>query len=101
MATIKQVEEAIFAREGFRVTIEPLNAKSKVNLPAYDPPYMAYNKWKLTDWKQHRLAPYIPFLKSVTVLKPDGKKTTSDMQIGNLRNAYFQALCQPELGPDP
>lgn len=94
--TVKQLEEAIFEREGFRVRIEPLAGKAKSALPPYKPAYMSYNKWKLTEWKMRRLAPYIPFLKSVEVLRPDGSRTTSDMQIGNLRNAYFLALCEEE-----
>ena len=96
MATIKQIEDAIFAREGFRVRIEPLEGKPK-SLPAYDFPYMAYNKWKLTQWQTVRMARYVPFLRSVIVLRPDGRRTVSDMQIGNLRDAYFKDLCAEEL----
>ena len=95
MATIKQVEDAIFAREGFRVKLEPLDPKIK-SIPAYDHDYMAYNKWKLTEWQMVRLAPYVAHLRSVTVLRPDGARTVSDMQIGNLRDAYFKELCAGE-----
>ncbi len=96
MATIRQIEEAIFLREGFRVKIEPLDAKAKT-LPPYDYSYMAFNKWKLTQWQTVRLAKYVPFLRSVTVLRPDGRRTASDMQVGNLRDAYFKELCADEF----
>jgi hypothetical protein len=42
MATIRQLEESIFSKEEFRVTLEPLPGASK-NLPPYDVEYPAYN----------------------------------------------------------
>lgn len=96
MATVKQVEEAIFQREGFRVKLELLDAKVK-SLPPYEHEYMGFNKWKLTEWQSARLAPYIPFVRSIVILRPDGRRTVSDMQLGNLRDAYFKELCVDEL----
>ena len=96
MATIKQVEEAIFNREGFRVKLTPLNAKSG-SLPPYDYEYMAFNKWKLTDWRMSRMARYIPYLRSLEVFRGDGSRTVSDMRLDNLRDSYFKAFCQDEL----
>ncbi len=96
MATIKQVEDAIFNREGFRVRLTPLTAKAG-SLPPYDYEYMAPNKWKLTEWRMSRLARYVPHLRSVEVLRPDGTRTVSDLRIGNLRDAYFNAFCSDEL----
>ncbi len=96
MATIKQVEDAIFNREGFRVKLTPLGAKAGA-LPPYDYEYMASNKWKLTEWRMSRMARYIPFLRSLEVFRGDGTRTVSDMRLDNLRDSYFKEFCQDEL----
>lgn len=96
MASIKQVEDAIFNREGFRVKLTPLNEKTG-SLPAYDYEYMCSNKWKLTEWRMSRLARYIPYLRSADILRPDGSRTVSDLRIGNLRDAYFNECCRDEI----
>lgn len=95
MATIKQVEDAIFNREGFRVKLTPLTAKAGP-LPAYDYEYMASNKWKLTDWRMSRMARYIPYLRSLEVFRGDGTRTVSDMRLDNLRDSYFKEFCSDE-----
>ncbi|HEV7178602.1 MAG TPA: hypothetical protein VGN11_01925 [Candidatus Baltobacteraceae bacterium] len=95
MATIKQVEDAIFNREGFRVKLTALSAKTG-SLPPYDYEYMASNKWKLTDWRMSRLARYVPYLRSLEVFRGDGSRTVSDMRLGNLRDTYFNAFCGDE-----
>lgn len=97
MASLKQIEDAIFEKEGFRVKLAPLNGKKTGSLPAYDYEYMASNKWKLTDWRMVRMARYIPYLKSVDVFRGDGSKTTTDMRLGNLRDTYFLEYCQDEM----
>jgi hypothetical protein len=96
MPTIRQLEETIFSKEGFRVTLEQLPGASK-NLPPYEVDYPAYNRWKVHDWQAARMQRYIPFLKSVNVLRPDGTRAASTARIGNLRNAYFEQLCAAEL----
>ncbi|HET9030450.1 MAG TPA: hypothetical protein VFN49_09745 [Candidatus Aquilonibacter sp.] len=96
MASLKQVEDAIFAIEGFRVKLTPLDGK-KGALPAYDYEYMASNKWKLTEWRMVRMARYIPFVKSADVFRGDGSKTTSDMRLGNLRDTYFNEFCKDDI----
>jgi hypothetical protein len=95
LATIKQVEDAIFAKEGFRVKLTPLDAKSKT-LPAYDYEYMASNKWKLTDWQMTRMARYVPFIRSIEIYRGDGRRTLTDMRLGNLRDTYFDEYCADE-----
>ena len=97
MASLKQVEEAIFEKEGFRIKLTPLDGKKSTALPAYDYEYMASNKWKLTDWRMVRMARYIPFLRAIDVFRGDGSKTTSDMQLGNLRDTYFVEFCQDDI----
>ena len=97
MASLKQIEDAIFAKEGFRVKFTALDGKKSVALPPYDYEYMASNKWKLTDWRMVRLERYIPFLKSVDIFRGDGSKTTTDMRLGNLRDTYFNEFCQDEI----
>ncbi len=97
MASIKQVEDAIFEKEGFRVKLTPLDGKKSVALPPYDYEYMALNKWKLTDWRMVRMARYIPFLKSMDIFRGDGTKTISDMRLGNLRDTYFNHFCEDDI----
>ncbi len=96
MASIKQVEDAIFEKEGFRVKLTTLDGKKSVALPLYDYEYMASNKWKLTDWRMVRMARYIPFLKAVDIFRGDGTKTTTDMRLGNLRDTYFNHFCEDD-----
>jgi hypothetical protein len=93
LASIKQVEDQIFEKEGFRVKLTPLVAKKSLALPPYDYEYMASNKWKLTDWRMNRMKRYIPFLKSVDVFRGNGTKTVSDMRLGHLRDTYFDEFC--------
>ena len=44
-----------------------------------------------------RLARYIPYLRSVDILRPDGSRTVSDLRVGNLRDAYFNEFCRDEI----
>jgi hypothetical protein len=94
MATKKQVEEAIFEREGFRVELEPFEAK-KSALPAYEWSVMAPQRWKISDWKNARLEAYRLAVKGITVYRGDGSPVSRDMQLGNLRDSYYEA----EYGP--
>ncbi|HET7813411.1 MAG TPA: hypothetical protein VFL13_03480 [Candidatus Baltobacteraceae bacterium] len=93
MATKKQVEDAIFAREGFRVELELLEGK-KSALPAYEFSVMAPQRWKVSDWKNERLAAYRMLVKNATVLRGDGTHA-KDLQLGKLRDTYYEA----EYGP--
>jgi hypothetical protein len=88
MATLKDLERQIFAREGFRVILTPLDPKSK-SFPAYDYSAMAPQRWKLSDWKMKRLAAYQSVLRRADALQPDGDTVKRDLQLGNLRDAYF------------
>jgi hypothetical protein len=94
MATKKQIEEAIFEREGFRVELEPFEGK-KATLPAYEWRVMAPQRWHISDWKNARLEEYRLAIKGVTVYRGDGTVVTRDMQLGNLRDTYYEA----EYGP--
>lgn len=89
MATKKQVEDAIFAREGFRVELELLEGKKGV-LPAYAFTVMAPQRWKVSDWKNERLAPYRMLVKNAIVLRGDGTHA-KDLQLGKLRDTYYEA----------
>lgn len=73
MATKKQIEDAIFEREGFRVELDLLEGK-KGALPAYDYRTMAPQRWKVSEWKNERLAAYRMLVKSATVLRGDGTR---------------------------
>lgn len=94
MASKKQVEEAIFEREGFRVELDLLDAK-KGSLPAYEWRVMAPQHWKISEWKNVRLEPYRLLVKGAKILRGDGAAVARDMQLGNLRDTYFEA----EYGP--
>lgn len=90
MASKKQVEDAIFEREGFRVELEPFDGK-KSALPPYECRAMAPQHWKISDWKNQRLEPYRLAIKGITVFRGDGTPVTRDMQLGNLRDTYYEA----------
>ncbi len=94
MATKKQVEDAIFQREGFRVELELLDSK-KAALAQYDWSVMAPQHWRVSDWKNARLEAYRLQVKSAKVLRGDGSPVARDLQLGNLRDTYYEA----EYGP--
>jgi hypothetical protein len=94
MASKKQVEDAIFEREGFKVELDLFEGK-KSALPAYEFGAMAPQRWKVSDWKNARLEPYRLLVKGATVYRGDGKPIPRDMQLGNLRDTYYEA----EYGP--
>ena len=94
MASKKQVEDAIFAREGFQVELEPFEGKKGV-LPAYEWNVMAPQRWHISDWKNARLEPYRMLVKGIKVLRGDGTSVTRDMQLGNLRDTYYEAQYGP------
>ncbi len=90
MTTKKQVEDAIFQREGFQVELEPFEGK-KASLPPYDWSVMAPQHWRISDWKNARLEPYRLLIKGVKVFRGDGTPVARDMQLGNLRDTYYEA----------
>lgn len=94
MASKKQVEDAIFEREGFRVELQLLDGK-KISLPEYEWSVMAPQRWKISDWKNVRLEAYRLLVKSATVYRGDGTPVPRDLQLGNLRDTYYEA----EYGP--
>jgi hypothetical protein len=98
MATKKQVEEAIFQREGFQVELEMFNGK-KSSLPPYDWSVMAPQRWRISDWKNARLEPYRLLVKGINVYRGDGTPVNRDMQLGNLRDTYYEAEYGPIRAP--
>lgn len=91
MATKNHVEKAIFEREGFKVDLELLAGK-KGSLAPYEWSVMAPQRWRLSEWKNIRLEPYRLQVKSATVYRGDGTVVTRDMQLGNLRDTYYDAV---------
>jgi hypothetical protein len=89
MASKRQVETAIFDLEGFRVGLELLSGK-KHELPAYDWKVMAPQRWRVSDWINSRLQPYRILVKKVTVYRGDGSPISRDLQLGHLRDTYFE-----------
>lgn len=89
MATKAQMEKAIFEREGFRVELELFNGK-RPSLPTYDYPLMAPQRWKVSDWKNARLDEYRLLVRGITIYRGDGKPIPRDMQLGNLRDTYYE-----------
>ncbi len=68
----------------------PLVAKTK-SIPPYDFTAMAPQRWRISDWKMRRLGGYITLLRSIAVLRGDGSEVQRDLQLGNLRDTYFEA----------
>ncbi len=94
MPSIAQVEEQILVIEGFRVKLEPLVAKTK-SFPSYDFTAMAPQRWRVTDWKMARLGAYLALVKSATVMRGDGTAVKSDLQLGTIRDSYYEAKYGP------
>jgi hypothetical protein len=90
VASKAQVENAILEREGFRVEFELFQGKPP-SLPAYDYPVMAPQRWKVSDWKNARLAAYRLLVKGATIYGGDGKPIPRDLQLGNLRDTYYKS----------
>jgi hypothetical protein len=88
--TITELQEQIFAREGFRVSFERLGA-SDDPLQPYDYPVMAPNGWKVSDWQRVRLAAYVLAFRGLTVYRGDQKPIGRDLTLGHLRDSYYQA----------
>ena len=89
MATKAQVEKAIFEGEGFRVELE-LFGRERPSLPPYDYPVMAPQRWKLSDLKNARLEAYRLLVKGATIYRGGSEPITRDMQLGNLRDTYYE-----------
>jgi hypothetical protein len=90
MANLAQVERQIFEREGFRVRLTPLSDKVK-SLPPYEFSVMAPQRWRVSDWKNERLRDYVTLLREAIALRGDGSAVARDMQLGNLRDTYYEA----------
>lgn len=98
MATKAQVEKAIFEREGFRVELDLFEGKRPA-LPPYEYSVMAPQRWKVSDWKNERLAAYRLLVKGATIYRGDGTPIPRDMQLGNLRDTYYEAAYGPLRPP--
>ena len=96
MATKKQIEDAIFAKEGFYVRLHLMDGAAK-SLPDYEWEFMASNKWKISDWKNERMRAYALLVKSVDVYRGDDTIAKTDAKLGNLRDSYFEARYGPAL----
>jgi hypothetical protein len=90
LATKQQIEKAIFEREGFRVVFELFDGKRPA-LPPYEYSVMAPQRWKVSDWKNARLEAYRLLVKGATIYRGDGTPIPRDMQLGNLRDTYYEA----------
>jgi hypothetical protein len=90
MPSLEAVERQIWEREGFRVKLVPLTAKVR-SIPAYDFAVMAPQRWKISQWKNERLSQYVALLRDLTVFRGNGDAVRTDVQLGNLRDTYYQA----------
>ena len=101
MASKTQVERQIFEREGFRVELELFETKRQT-LPSYEYEVMAPQRWKVSDWKNARLEGYRLLVKGATVYRGDGSPISRDLQLGNLRDTYYEreygSLEPPSVG---
>jgi hypothetical protein len=89
VATKAQIEKAIFEREGFRVELQLFDGK-RPSLPSCDYPVMAPQRWKVSDWKNVRLEAYRLLVKGATIYRGGSEPITRDMQLGNLRDTYYE-----------
>jgi hypothetical protein len=90
MPTLPQLEEQIFTCEGFRVRLTPLIAKTK-SFPSYDYLVMAPQRWRVSDWKNVRLAPYVTLVRDAVVLDGTDAPLKRDAQLGHVRDSYYAA----------
>ena len=89
MPTIGQLEEQMYVLEGFRVRLTPFDAKRK-SFPSYDFRVMAPQRWRISEWKTIRLAGYVALLRDATPLRGDGTPVRRDLQLGHLRDSYYE-----------
>jgi hypothetical protein len=102
MATKEQVQKTILEREGFRIELELFGGKRQA-LPPYDYSVMAPQRWKVSDWKNARLGAYRLLVKGATIYRGDGTPIPRDLQLGNLRDTYYEATygsLQPPAGEE-
>ena len=98
--TVTQLQEQIFAREGFRVSFERLGA-SDAELSPYDFPVMAPQSWNVADWKRRRLGAYVLVFRGVTVYRGDDTPLKGDVKLGRLRDTYYEAAYGTLSAEDP
>jgi hypothetical protein len=88
--TITELQNQIAAVEGFRVSFSRLgSANVPIEPYAYD--VMAPSKWRISDWKRVRLAPYVALFRSVDVYRRDDTIVKSDIRLVALRDSYYAA----------
>jgi hypothetical protein len=51
---------------------------------------MAPQRWKVSDWKNARLEAYRLLVKGATIYRGGSEPVTRDMQLGNLRDTYYE-----------
>lgn len=88
--TVTQLQDRIAAVEGFRVSFERYGA-ADVPIVPYPFDVMAPSKWRISDWKRVRLAPYIGIFKSVQVYRGDETPVKGDLRLVSVRDSYYEA----------
>jgi hypothetical protein len=88
--TVTELQNQIAGVDGFRVSFSRLGS---ANLPIEPYPYdvMAPSKWRISDWKRVRLAPYVALFRSVDVYRGDDTIVKSDIRLVALRDSYYAA----------
>jgi len=51
---------------------------------------MAPQRWKVSDWKNARLEAYRLVVKGAMIYRGGSEPITRDMQLGNLRDTYYE-----------
>jgi hypothetical protein len=88
--TITELQNQIATVEGFRVSFSRLgSANMPIEPYAYE--VMAPSKWRISDWKLIRLAPYIALFRSVDIYRGDDTIVKSDIRLAALRDSYYAA----------
>ena len=69
--------------------LELFDAKRQ-SLPPYEYQVMAPQRWGVSDWKNVRLEDYRLLVKGATIYRGDGSPIARDLQLGNLRDTYYE-----------
>jgi hypothetical protein len=100
--TVADLQKQIASVEGFQISFERLGGGDDAPIEPYPFDIMAPSKWRISDWKRVRLAPYIGVFKSVQVYRGDETLVKSDIKLVGLRDSYYEArygTLEPEERP--
>lgn len=87
--TVTELQRQIASVEGFQISFDRFDV-ANVDIPPYPFDIMAPSKWRLSDWKRIRLAPYVLIFKGIRVYRGDESLVNSDLKLVTLRDSYYE-----------